>query len=307
MGDWDKSLKTLVAGCPQAFAELILRQSDIKVADMLPTDLKGYDLEADSLLTVELREGEEIILLVEFQSVNDKEMGDRLLDYSARIKKKYARPVLACVIFLRKDGIVPEPPLIWELFDGKNILTFNYVCIKLWELNPEVLLAFNQPSLLPLTLLTKGGAHRTMVERVFEGLLEHGLKDLLPASNLLAGLVLDKNDLEWLQRRFQQMNDILKQSPAYRWMTDDAREEGLKEGLEQGREQASEQFRAAIIEIVAGRFPHILSLAQQAVRHVTSVERLQHTVVKLSLAHDEDNVEQYLLALEDKQGESAEK
>ncbi len=309
MGDWDKSLKTLVAGCPQAFAELILRQSDMKVTSMLPTDLKGYDLETDSLLAVEPREGKEIILLVEFQSSNDKEMGDRLLDYSARIKKKYARPVLACVIFLRKDGIVPEPPLIWESFDGKNILTFNYICIKLWELNAEDLLAFNQPALLPLTLMTKGGAHRTMVERVFEGLLEYGLKDLLPASNLLAGLVLDKNDLEWLQRRFQQMNDILKQSPAYRWMTDDARAEGLEQGreqgLEQGREKALEQFRAAIIEIVTGRFPHVLSLAQQVVRDVTSVERLQHTVVKLGLAHAEDNVELYLRELEDRQEENA--
>jgi hypothetical protein len=27
MGDWDKSLKTLVAKCPQAFAELIVQQS----------------------------------------------------------------------------------------------------------------------------------------------------------------------------------------------------------------------------------------------------------------------------------------
>jgi flagellar biosynthesis/type III secretory pathway protein FliH len=132
----------------------------------------------------------------------------------------------------------------------------------------------------------------------------------LPASNLLAGLVLDKNDLEWLQRRFQQMNDILKQSPAYRWMTDDARAEGLEQGreqgLEQGREKALEQFRAAIIEIVTGRFPHVLSLAQQVVRDVTSVERLQHTVVKLGLAHAEDNVELYLRELEDRQEENAE-
>ncbi len=107
------------------------------------------------------------------------------------------------------------------------------------------------------------------------------------------------------------MTDILKESPAYRWMTDDARADGLKEGLEQGleqgRKQSLEQFRATVMEIVAGRFPHVLSLAQQAVRKATSVERLQHAVVQLSLGHDEDDVEPYLRALAGEQETGAEK
>lgn len=195
MGDWDKGLKTLVAGSPQAFAEWILQEDGLQTRDLKPTALKGYDLETDGLITIGRSTGEEILLLVEFQSVNDKAMGERLLEYSFRARREHGKPVIACVIFLRKDGVAPEPPLIWELRDGKRLLVFDYKCIKLWEMEEDELLALKQPALLPLTLLTKGGANRTIVEKVFAGLLEHGLQNLLPASNLLAGLVLGKDDL----------------------------------------------------------------------------------------------------------------
>ncbi len=308
-------MKSLVASCPEAFAELILRRTGLKVTSRLSTELKGYDLNADGLLTVEMEEGEEVLMLVEFQSVNDKNMGERLLDYSFRAKRDYDKTVYACVIYLRKDGIVPEPPLRWEFRNGKKILVFDYVCIKLWEMTAEELLAFKQPALLPLTLLTKEGANRIIVGEMFESLLASGQQDLLPVGNLLAGLALGDSDLEWLKRKYNKMTDILKDSPAYRWMTDDAREEGLEQGreqgLEQGRKQGLElgrqqeyevsikQLGEVLLEVVTGRFPRFVRLAKKQIRDAKDAERLQHVLIKVSLAHENDDIEPYLWELDE--------
>ncbi len=140
-------------------------------------------------------------------------------------------------------------------------------------------------------------------------LQEDGLQDLLPASILLAGLVLDKDHLTWLRRRYQQMNDILKESPVYQWMTDDARKEGLEQGLERGRqverEQWLERLRNTVVEIIAARFPSSLRLAKLLVKRTRSADLLQRAVIKISLAHENDNIDPYLWEL-DETGEQGE-
>ena len=281
---------------------------------MLPTEFKGYDLEADGLLMVGTRDDEDIIVLIEFQSVNDKSMGERLLEYSFRAKTKYGKPVIACVIFLRPDGIVPEPPLIWELRNGKKILVFDYTCIKLWLMAAEELLAFDQPALLPLTMLTKGGANRIIVDKMFDGLVANGLHDLLPVGNLLASLVLGTEDLEWLERRYKQMTDILKDTPAYHWMTEDARKEGILEGREQERRAAQEtileqlrvaqeavleKLRGKVVMLVTARFPKLARFAKKQVSDVEDMERLLDLISNLKIASKPDDVRQYLIALDE--------
>src|SRR5262245_28972305 len=87
-----------------------------------------------------------------------------------------------------------------------------YSMIRKWTMGNLCFFRTGSPE-----ITTKGGANRTIIERMFEGLLAHKLFDLLPASNLLASLVLGKEDQEWLKR-------------SYEWMTDDAREEGLATG-----------------------------------------------------------------------------
>lgn len=137
---------------------------------------------------------------------------------------------------------------------------------------------------------------------MFEQLLLSRQYNLLPVSNLLASLVLGEDDQEWLNRRYKQMTDILKDAPAYRWMTEDAREEGREEErrvlLEQ-RQTLLEQLRGTVLEVVAGRFPKFVRLAKKQVRDAKSVESLQHLLVKISLAHEDDDIEQYLWDLDD--------
>lgn len=49
-----------------------------------------------------------------------------------------------------------------------------------------------------------------MVERVFQGLVDSHLQNLLPTGLLLASKVLPGEDLIWLERMYKEMADILK-------------------------------------------------------------------------------------------------
>jgi len=107
--------------------------------------VKGTEADADGLLLVEAESGEEYLTHIEFQSKKDPSMPYRLLDYCLRARRKHGPlPIVSCVIYLR-DGQVQEPPEHWDRFDGHPYMLFEYVCIKLWEIPREEVLALKQP------------------------------------------------------------------------------------------------------------------------------------------------------------------
>jgi hypothetical protein len=316
LGPYDQTMKSLVAASPQEIAEFILHQTEsqmgfrfqeeIKTVSLLNTQFEGYEVDADGLLQIITTDEEELLLHIEFQSSRDTTMSDRQLEYSFRARKKCGeKPVISCVIYLRPDGKLQEPPLCWQ-FRGHKFMAFDYICIKLWELTREELLALNQPALLPLTLLTKGGASRTIVDEVFQGLREHRLQDLLPVANMLAEQVLGKNDLEWLQRRYAQMTDILQDTWTYQTMNKMAQEnvekklreeyqqrfEELQKKAEQARRQALEQ---AIIAMTSERFSKLVRPAKRLMKFTQNAEQLQLLLISLSVARNEADAEQCLL------------
>lgn len=299
MRNWDKSLKMLIAECPQAFAELILGMLNIEtrgieILAQLDTEFQGTNLIADALLLTRLPNQEEVLVLTEFQSVADPEMPDRLLDYSSRARKKHkSRPTIASTIYLRDVGKVPEPPHCWSLQSGRKLLAFDYLSIKLHEQEAAKIPAFQHPAMLPLTMLTKGGANRIIVADVFNQLQSNGLKNLLPVTNLLANLALEKNqeDLDWLERKYRAMMGTLKDLPAYHWMTDDALQEGIEKGLEEGLATC----RRGIASMIEIGFPGVLKFAQKElslIRHTSLLEMLMTNIYRAKTPAD---VKRYLV------------
>ena len=108
------------------------------------------------------------------------------------------------------------------------------------------------------------------------------------------------------------MTDILKDTPAYHWMTEDAREEGREQGIERGREQERQaaqetmlnQLREMTMEIIIGRFPKFVRLAKKQVRDAKDLGRLQRALVKVSLAHDDDDIEPYLWEIDEEEDQT---
>jgi hypothetical protein len=311
LGPYDQTMKSLVAASPQEMAEFILHQTEsqmgfrfqeeIKTVNLLNTQFEGYEVDADGLLQITTTDEEEFLLHIEFQSSRDNNMSDRQLEYSFRARKKYGeKPVISCVIYLRPDGKLQEPPLCWK-FRGHKFMAFDYICIKLWELTREELLALNQPALLPLTLLTKGGASRTIVDEVYQGLRQNRLQALFPVVNMLAEQVLGQNDSEWLERKYAQMKDILQDTWTYQTMQKMAREEARKETQEQiaqlqkeaeeARKEAEEVRRQtleqAVLAMVSERFPKLVRSAQPLIKLAQNPNQLQQLLISLSATQNE--------------------
>jgi|SRR5579883_92677 flagellar biosynthesis/type III secretory pathway protein FliH len=97
------------------------------------------------------------------------------------------------------------------------------------------------------------------------------------------------------------MTDILKDTLAYHWMTDDAREEGLEQGLARGREEGREEgLCLALMSIIDARFPTVKRLAHNQLASIKYVVPLTKLVTNISLAQSAPEVKQYLLeALEE--------
>src|SRR5947209_9148469 len=97
---WDDSLKILVSENPQAFADLVLRNTGAEITGKRLTEFTGRELKADALLDV-LLNGQEALLHIEFQSERDPKMAERLLEYNFRARREHERPVYSSVIYLR--------------------------------------------------------------------------------------------------------------------------------------------------------------------------------------------------------------
>jgi hypothetical protein len=313
-------MKVIVDANPEAIVQFVLRQcrltrgvdiplEGLRVVAQLSTEFQGSDAEADGLLLLEAADGRQIMVHIEFQSKRDKIMPDRLLDYCLRARRKYGPlPIISCVIYLRDDGQVEEPPWLWPVSKDYTNLAFDYVCIKLWETPREEVLALQQPVLLPLALLAKGEVNRIIVRDMLKELMVNKLYDLLPIGQTIAGWLLAGTSLEWLKKEYFKMFDLFKDSPVYEWMTESAREEAQHQVEEanqrtleanqrtlEANQRTIEKFRQTVLAIVAQRFPTLVRSAQKQVQLSQDTDRLQKLLIDLSLAQNVADAEHYLL------------
>ena len=282
---WDDSLKKLVHADPQAFVHWIVADADF--TGERPYELKHWTLEVDALLEVKVN-GQDMLLHLEFQTYHDPEMDERLLRYNVLARSEHKIPVLSCVIYLLKDGEAPSSPLSWSLPNGQKVLEFHYQSIELGALSPGDLLQSDQPGLLPLLPLTKGGARREIVESMFSGLLAARKIELIPIGYTPASLAFSREnraEQDWLLRRFHEMHDMLRETPIY------------QEILKEGREEGLEALRRAIVDVIAQRFPKLARLAKKQVVIVEDPELLRQVLVKVSVSQTAAGAKQQLLAL----------
>jgi hypothetical protein len=274
---WDDTMKRLIRAYPQHFVSWILKGAIFKAA--LSIELKNWTRETDFLLEV-IQNERQMLVHMEFQSREDEDLAQRLLEYNVLATREHGRPVLSCLIYMRKDSKIAESPLVWELPTGQKVLYFHFIVIKLWEITAEELIQTNLIGLLPLVPLTKDGGQYEVIDEVVTKLASEKEYNLLEYARRFASLAFkDSTDREWLNRRFAVYKDILEDS----WVVQEERLEGELRGLHR-----------AIVKVVQARFPEIVDLTKKQIEGVEDPESLQDLLVKISLAQ---NVEDATLAL----------
>lgn len=286
---WDDSLKTFINENPQDFVSWLLEDAQFK--KKLQTEFKTRTIRADGLLEA-AQHGKDMLLQIEFQSTNDPTIGERLLEYSFEAKRTHKLPVHSCVIYLRDAGEVQQSPLRWTLPDDRQVLRFDYQIIELAKVPTDELRQKDLKGLLPLLILTQGGATHEVVEEVITKLVTSEQQELLPITELLSSLVFTSGpDKEWILWRFSQMQNILRETWAYQEMTQEARKEGREEGKLEG-------LRRAILKIVQKRFPEMADVTQKQIEDITNSASLEDLLVNISSAQDLQEALQALVTLD---------
>ena len=286
--EWDTGLKLLIGEKPQDFIGWLVPGAKYK--RVVSAHLPGRKIDADSLFEITLNR-KPMLFHLEFQSYRDRTIVKRLWEYNVRATLKYDLPVLSFVFYLKRERKPAESPYIWELPNGKVVHHFQFAVVKLWEERAETLKQTGLAGLLPLVPLTEGGSQLEVVDEVITWLEAKGgesTSELLALTYLLSTLVFkEKNEREWLDRRFAMLDDIIRSSWGYKKIK--------REGLEEGRQEALKEQRLALLEIVRGRFPTLESLAKKKTEAINKPAILRHMIVQLSMAQSEEMAEQVLL------------
>src|SRR5205814_3272694 len=127
-------------------------------------------------------------------------------------------------------------------------------------------------------------------------------------------------DQVWLERRFALLDEMLRNTPAYKKILKEGRaegleeglekglEKGLKKGLEQGRQETLQQElqrqREALLDVIRARFPKIVRQAKKQVASIEDTSILLHLIIKMTTVPTAEEATQLLLDANGDEGQS---
>ncbi|WP_223807414.1 DUF4351 domain-containing protein [Pseudanabaena sp. UWO311] len=187
---------------------------------VLKTELSVEPIRADFVSFLQV--GSQI-LHIEFQTVGDRDMPLRMLDYYVRLYRLHRCPIQQIVIFLQETN---SPLLRLDRFETNSTL-HSYRAVRLWEEDPTLML--NDATLLPFAVLARSPQPeemlRTIAQKIEQIELSKERANIATYAYMLGGLRYSKEILSQLLRE-----EIMRESVTYQALL----AKGIKQGLQQG-------------------------------------------------------------------------
>ena len=224
---YDSLCKFLAEKFSEDFATWLLGQP-VALTELSPSELSNEPIRADALI---LRQSEDWILHVEFQTDPDGKIPFRMTDYRLRGYRRFPqKDMVQYVIYLRQT----DSELVNVNAFTLRTLRHEFNVVRLWEQPLERFL--QSPGLLPFAVLSNtNDKTNTLIEvgRQIDRIEDRQTKSNLTASAaILAGLVLDKDLIQRVLR-----NEVMQESVIYQ----EIKQEGLLEGRAEGRAEGIEE------------------------------------------------------------------
>ncbi|MBV9688769.1 MAG: hypothetical protein JO202_03555 [Ktedonobacteraceae bacterium] len=229
-------------------------------------------------------------------------MAQRLLVYHADLLYDYNRPVISLVVYLFKT-MVAEPPFK-EMSGSEELLSFKYRNVYLWALDAREYLDEHVRSMYVL-LPAMRNADATLILQAIEELLEYYRDNESQLARRLLWLsiflkraeALPPADKQRVKERINMFDELFEQDEFVRRQRALGREEGRVEGRTEGEIRG--EVRASqrmLVNIVRGRFPALVELAQQKAEHMHQVAGIEEITVLLATVSDETLAREILSA-----------
>jgi predicted transposase/invertase (TIGR01784 family) len=237
---YDNTCKYLAENFPEDIASWLLGVR-VSLTQMQPTELSVEPIRADSMI---LLTNHNLILHIEFQTVPDREMGFRMLDYRVRAHRKFPdKQMRQVVIYLTPTNSDLVSLTTFELESTRH--EFEVIC--LWEQPASIFL--ESVGLYPFATLAQTDEPELVLREVaarIEELPERKLQaDISAMSYILAGLVLNRDRVGRIIRR-----DIMRESVTYQEIL----AEGEVKGETQGRVK---EAKALIIRLLTRKLVNV--------------------------------------------------
>ncbi len=285
-GPFDNVTKRLLREKPQHFVSWLVAEGIF--LRILSNELKSRNIFADGLFSITVNE-KPALLHIEFQTRKHATMPERLLEYNVLASSENGwLPVYTYVVYLRKDGKVPESPLIRRLPSGEESHRFYFHVIEVAKISAKQLLQRGLLGLLPLLPLTDGGTEPEVMQEMVTTLTVAREVELLALAYTLGGLVPGNEAYDaWFKRSFAMLEDILEESWTY--------QEIIRKGREEERQQRVQEQRETLLSFVQVRFPELIPIAKQLVTAINDPETLHNLTIRLFAVQTVEEAKQVLM------------
>ena len=241
---------------------------------------------SDFPLRVFAKDGYNLIVLIEIQTVFNQDFVLRLIDYTVRFKLKYHVRIIPLTLLL-------TPSQQATGFYEDDILTFRYQLVKFWE--EEARNFLDETTLYPFLPLMNGGEKLIdEIDRNIYGNTKINIEqkaDLLTATAIFTGLKDKQLASELIKRR----RDIMIESPIYELIKEEGKLEGRMEGKIEGKiEGKVEGLQEAISLGLELKFGADVLTLMEKVQKIGSIEKLEKIKESIRKAKRIEEVEKLI-------------
>ncbi len=203
---YDDTCRFLAEHFSADFASWLMGES-ITLTELKPSELSLAPIRTDALI---LLESNESVLHLEFQTRPDPDIPFRMLDYRARVYRKYPNKTMRqVVIYLKQTGSDLVRQTSFQLEQTRH----EFAVVRLWEQPATLFLQY--PGLIPFAALGQSiNAEETLrhAAQLVEQISDLATRaNLMAASGILAGLKLEDEVIYRILQR-----DIMQESTVYR-------------------------------------------------------------------------------------------
>lgn len=241
----------------------------------LDAKLPIVSLEADAIYRIEAEQP--FLLHLEFESSWQEGRARRFDMYNSLAERRENLLVRTVVILLRPQaqstdltghfvqGFPGEPPY----------REFRYDVVRLWEIPPHEFLDGGKGlwPLAPLSNVPEDDLLALILQLRdrWKQLPEPQAAELENATFILMGLRYSEQLIEQIYQGVKQMEDSI----TYQMILNKGKNEGLITGRQEGRQEGQIQMgHVALISVLEGRFSVVSPSLQEAIQHITDINRL---------------------------------
>ncbi len=244
---YDALLKALFKRFPIEFATWLLGERPLEVEELDTGHAEVQTRFSDKFFRVRFENKDPVLMHLEFQTGGDADMPSRMVGYAAPLAKtlqlagKEGLKPASVVVYLHKESYREDPGVFHLEGEFGFAMQVRYTVIKLWDRNPEPVLAMESPGLMPLVPLMSGNADELLVKSVEKirntpasvASPEMKREPLKILGTLASKVIKNKDFLRKVRSEIWIMGD--------NWFLDKVRDEGMQVGLVKGRAEGREE------------------------------------------------------------------